>query len=136
MSRRSALALLTATLLALSGIGATVDFGLTIGAALALVLAIAGYPVCASLDRDGRLQLVQIFAIALGVRVLVSAGVDLVIYRDHPGLFAPDEVFYDFAGRYYADYLAGRVPDPYPGIMPGAQVAFTGALYFAFGKFP
>jgi hypothetical protein len=136
MSRRAALALLVSALLALAAIGGAADFGMTIGASLALIIAIVLYPLLVRLDRDGQLALVQIFAIALVARLVVAVAVELLIYRDRPGLFAPDEVYYDIASRYYADYLAGRVPDPYPGILPGAQVAFTGALYFVFGKYP
>jgi hypothetical protein len=123
--------------LGLAVFGLIVGEGLTIGIVALLPLVLLSVALVRHFERknDGT-SLLSIFLIALTVRWVVAAIVHFAIYPSRPGLFAPDENYYDWAGMYVADYLHGRVPDPSPDIYTPGVVWIGAACYYVFDHAP
>ncbi len=81
-------------------------------------------------------NLLTIFLLALTLRWLVSVVVYYTVYSTRPGLLAPDEYYYDWAGMYVADYLHGRVPDPAGEVYTPGIVWLSAAFYYVLGHVP
>ena len=120
----------------LLGGGLLTSSGLTSGTLLMLPLVALSLSLCRRIDRQEQQEvgLAQIFLLSVTLRWVVSAFVHEVVYARQPGLFAPDEYFYDFAGRYYAEFLSGHVPDPSPGVFTGGIIWWTAISHYLVGS--
>src|SRR4051794_24907782 len=85
--------------------------GLTIAALLGTVLVGISLVVIRNLDPEGRMRLGEIFVLGVTLRWVMSSLAFLVISERNPGFIAPDEIFYDNASFYFAEFLSGHVPD-------------------------
>jgi hypothetical protein len=108
--------------------------GVLVNALLALVC-VGGVSI---LERRLGGPLVQSFLVALIARWLVCVLVQYFVYDPatlgRAGLFAPDELQYDYEARLYAQYLAGLGPNPFFGDGPRTGVAqFAARVYVVFG---
>jgi hypothetical protein len=99
-----------------------------------IALALVSLVVIARLDRKLQIGLPQLFLAALAIRWVVGCGVEYLVYRSSPGLFAPDEVAYDFAAKWYASYLQGHAPNPYPEGGAAVPVLVATGCYLTFGS--
>jgi hypothetical protein len=129
---------LSAGLLALGGLA--LPNGLSLAVTALLPIVVASVVALQRLDRDGGLRLVGTFLLALSLRWVVAALIEGVIYSspDYRGLFAPDEMQYDYLGQLYADFLQGRAPDPLADAVShnAAIVPVIGVAYYVFGYVP
>ena len=119
-------------------VGVAFGEGLSMGVIVGTPLVLASVVLLRSLEgrmpANRRPGLVGIFVTAVILRWIVATGVHLLIYQDRPGLFAPDETYYEWVGEYGAAYLAGRVP-PFTASTPGISWVMA-ACYLVFGKGP
>lgn len=110
--------------------------GLTLAAIIGTLLVAASLIALRYVDPTGRLRLGEIFLLAVTLRWIISAIAFLVISEKNPGFIAPDEIFYDSTAFYFAEYLAGHVPNPYPDNFPGGVIWTSGVIYYLFGFVP
>jgi hypothetical protein len=118
----------------MGAVGVFAGDGMAMGVLVGTPLALASVELCRYLDRDEKLGLVTTFAIALVLRWAVAALIQILVYHDHPGLFAPDETAYEPRGHYLSEYLAGHVP-PSPD-NEATLTWFIGWTYYIFGYGP
>jgi hypothetical protein len=119
-----------------AALGAMGFFGLAPAALVGTILFLVSQAAIRRLDPGGAMQLAEIFSLAVTLRWLMAAFSYLVVNQISPGLVAPDEIYYDFSARYYAEFLAGRVPDPYLGSSPGGVILSSALAFWAFGFVP
>jgi hypothetical protein len=107
-TNRNALLGFALTAIALEVVGLIYDRGLALAVPVCLPLVIFSVWLCARLDRGEHIGIAELFLLALILRWVVAAGVDLVVYRDHPLLFAPDEGTYHEHAEELARQMAGK----------------------------
>jgi hypothetical protein len=142
MNQRAALILWAAlsALLLLVGVAGGGEDGAEAGVILAAPFVFASVLLCQRLDRNRGAQLAAIFLYALVARWVVAAIVHLVIYKmpDQRGLFAPDDLQYDFNARLLAEHWMGHVADPSEtlGVHVNGTMTAIAVIYYLFGYVP
>src|SRR5581483_11351516 len=131
MTTRNALALWL-TLCVLLGASSLVLDGLGLALMAGIAVAAPSLWLCSRLDRPG-LSLMAIFLVALALRWGVCAGINYLVYETRPGLFAPDEIRYDYSGWMYCLYLEGKIPHPWDGGAVTGVIRLTGVSYYLLG---
>ena len=116
--------------------GATESGGLTLSCLVLSPVVLLSLYICKRIDPKDTMDLPSIFLLGVTLRWVVAALVHILVYRSMPGLFGPDEIWYDEAARYYAEYLHGRVPDPFPDSYAGGVIWVSSAFYYVFGWLP
>ncbi|MBI4934156.1 MAG: hypothetical protein HY828_09775 [Actinobacteria bacterium] len=118
------------TAIGLAVIGAVWDTGLSIAVIASIPLVVASVALCSALDRDQRLGLVDLLLIALMLRWVVSAGVQLLLYRERPGFFGPDEGGYHLWAQDLARQLAGHPSMPDEPTLGARGLLWTAAASY------
>ncbi|MSP59297.1 MAG: hypothetical protein EXR72_02970 [Myxococcales bacterium] len=136
MNDRTLIASWVATAVALATVGLFVGEGLTVGVFAAGTLVVGSIFLCRRLDPDRAMNLAGIFALAVAVRWGVAAGVHLLVYKDQPGLFAPDEVGYEYECRSLVAWLSGRIPAIPPDAYSPGIVWVMAVCYWLLGPGP
>ena len=120
----------------LSAWGLTEPGGLTLSCLVLSPVVVLSIYLCRRIDPRDTMDLASIFLLGVTLRWVCAALIHILIYPTLPGLFGPDEIWYDDAARYYTEYLHGRVPDPFPGSYAGGVIWLSSAFYFVFGWMP
>jgi hypothetical protein len=111
------------------------DF-ILLGVAAVMAVALFSLGALVVVDRKMNAGLVQLFLLALAVRWLLAGIVHYIVYKSYPGVFAPDEIAYDFGAHWTALHWQGRGPNPYPYGGASVVVHLAAWCYYAFGHYP
>jgi hypothetical protein len=117
-------------------LGLLSPFGLTVGVVFGVAAWFASITAIRVIDRDRRLGMIELFSLAVLLRWVAACISYLIINQRSPGIIAPDEYYYDSASLYYAEFLAGHVPDPYPDQSVGPLMWVSSTAYYLFGFVP
>jgi hypothetical protein len=107
-----------------------------LGVLTLVALAAVSLPALIAMDARIGASLPAIFLTALSVRWLVALFVHYGVYPKHPGLFAPDELYYEWSSWFSALYWHGQGPNPDPEGVNGGIRWLGGWIYFVFGRVP
>lgn len=121
----------------LAGLGAFFPGqGLLMGLAAWSPVALLSIWYCQRLDRSRAIGLVEIFCFAVSVRWMVATLVHLFVYDTRPGLFASDELEYEYQAKFVVAWFDGQIPQLPADAYTMGTVWIMGACYWLFGEGP